>query len=60
MARMRENIRTEMCLGIVKDNRPLEKRRCKIENEIIMELKCCERPWIGFMWLRIGTSVGLL
>jgi hypothetical protein len=41
--------------------RPLGKYRRRWEDNIRMDLrKIWGRVWIGFIWLRIGTSGGLL
>jgi hypothetical protein len=42
-------------------NRPFGKPKCRWENNI--KIYCKEggcRVWIGFIWLRMGISIGLL
>jgi hypothetical protein len=40
--------------------RPLGRRRRRWEDNIRMDLREIGRVWTGLVWLRIGTSGGLL
>jgi hypothetical protein len=49
-------------VGKHKGKRPLSRSRRRWEDNIRMDLREMEwkKVWTGFMWLRIGTSGGLL
>jgi hypothetical protein len=50
-----------MLLGKVKGKRPLGKPRCRWVDNIKVDLRYeYEVVWTGLIWLRLGTSGGLL
>jgi len=59
---MAENRNTyRILVGEPEVKRPLGRPRCRWEANIKMDLKIYDcRAWIGFAWLRIGTSSKIL
>jgi hypothetical protein len=47
-------------VGKPEGKRPLERPRCRWEDDIIIDLREIGWVWSGFSWLSIGTCVGLL
>jgi hypothetical protein len=39
---------------------PLGRSRHRWEGNIKIDVKCSQKSWTGFIWLRIGTVYGLL
>jgi hypothetical protein len=58
MGEMRNSYK--ILVGKLEGKRPLERLRRRWGDNIRMDLRECWELWTGFLWLRIGTSGGLL
>jgi hypothetical protein len=60
VARMGRRGMHKILVGNSGRKRPLGRPRRRLEDNIKMDLRWDEVVWTGFIWLRLGTSRGLV